>query len=57
MTAYIERRAIVLQGMTRWGIFTNLWPDATSRTDRADGLWYFHVHTPFGILYVHATAR
>jgi hypothetical protein len=35
-------------GLTPWGVFTNLWPTTLSRMDRATlGCWYFHVHTPF----------
>ena len=48
MTTYVTRTA----GRTRWGVFTNFWPTATSRRDRIAGR-YFHVHTPWRVLEVY----
>lgn len=52
MTITLERQH---GRLTRFGMFTNVWPTAINRTDRQIVGWYVHLHAwPF-VLYVWGT--
>ena len=43
-----------LADQTRWGVFSNIWPTALCRADRAaDGVRHFHIHTPWRLLMIY----
>ena len=54
MHVCIDRRPVILAASS-CGIFTNLGPSAASRRDRAGGLWYWHLHTPWFAVQLYAT--